>query len=373
MRAGRPVEHRLVALDRLRGLALIGVAIVNLMVFAADAGAGLADNPFERRVSWLRDVFLNGKCYPALAMLFGYSLGLQLRRAGSVHAHRHTVKRRLLGLCALGLAHGLLLYRYDILLAYAALGLVAYHLRQRSTPFLLTSVAVLLVVGGLAMSVVSIDTRGLARIGPSVAVQRYRSGDLVGLLDLHLRNFASNLSTEALLQWPQTLGMILFGVLAERFDAVRRLTRFGRRSMAVVGLVAAGFTVLATLHGAPTSSFGVFVLALSAPLLWFGAAAGVLWWVDRKPSAPFLDAFGRMTLTNYLGQSLIFTLTLYGCGLGLWRFFRPSVQVVFALLVVSAQMVASRWWLSRHDKGPIEAVLARWSNRAAALRRAPSR
>jgi len=68
-----------------------------------------------------------------------------------------------------------------------------------------------------------------------------------------------------------------------------------------------------------------------------------------------LAPFGRMALSNYLTQSLVFALLFYGHGLGLWGMGRAA-QVGVALLLCALQVGFSHWWLARFQYGPAEWV-----------------
>jgi uncharacterized protein len=66
-----------------------------------------------------------------------------------------------------------------------------------------------------------------------------------------------------------------------------------------------------------------------------------------------LGPLGRMALTNYLTQSLISATFFYGYAMGNWGMPRAQ-QVLFVLVVYSAQIAFSHWWLSRFQYGPME-------------------
>ena len=66
-----------------------------------------------------------------------------------------------------------------------------------------------------------------------------------------------------------------------------------------------------------------------------------------------LGPLGRMALTNYLAQSLIAATYFYGYAMGHWGMPRAQ-QVLFVLVVYSAQIVFSYWWLSVFHYGPME-------------------
>jgi uncharacterized protein len=64
---------------------------------------------------------------------------------------------------------------------------------------------------------------------------------------------------------------------------------------------------------------------------------------------------GRMPLTNYLLQTAIATTIFYGWGFGLWGQVGPALDLWLAVLIFFAvQIPLSRWWLSRHETGPLE-------------------
>ena len=89
------------------------------------------------------------------------------------------------------------------------------------------------------------------------------------------------------------------------------------------------------------------VVVSSAVLLWY-AFAGFRRLFGR------LATIGRMSLTNYLLQSILGTFVFYNWGLGLYR----EVGVAYALLcgvgIVAVQYLFSRWWLGRFSHGPVE-------------------
>jgi uncharacterized protein len=360
---GAPVAERLVVIDRLRGVALMGVAAVNLSVFVSDAGAGASKTAVDRALYWLNYTLLNGKCFPVLAAVFGYSLGLQLQRPGDVHGHRRDFKRRLLALGVLGVAHGWLLYRFDILLAYSLLGMCTYwlrHIRWRSLIALCTG---LILIGAWLLNNSGIDPNGLVRIGPALAIERYRSGSFVQLIDLHLRNFTANFSREVVGQWPFVLAMLLLGVFAERFDFARRSTARQRMTLVGLGLCATTFTVMLDVlspGSVATGWMGFATIALQ-PLMSLGTIGAVMVWCSRSSKSWSVDAFGRTSLSCYLFQSVVFSLTLYGFGFGLFRWFTPTVQSLYLVGFLTIEIQLARLVLQRWPRGPMEILVDRWA------------
>ena len=69
---------------------------------------------------------------------------------------------------------------------------------------------------------------------------------------------------------------------------------------------------------------------------------------------------GRMPLTNYLMQTLICTTLFYHWGVGLWDKVGPAWGFMLSLAIYfGVQVPWSRWWLARHERGPMEMLWAR--------------
>ena len=73
----------------------------------------------------------------------------------------------------------------------------------------------------------------------------------------------------------------------------------------------------------------------------------------RRRLAP-LATVGRMALSNYLLQSLICTMIFYSYGLALFCKVRPSLGLLFTIVIFLVQIPLSVWWLRRFQFGPIE-------------------
>jgi uncharacterized protein len=72
----------------------------------------------------------------------------------------------------------------------------------------------------------------------------------------------------------------------------------------------------------------------------------------------WLAPVGRMSLSNYLGQSVLCMILLQGAGLGLGAAAerRPALLLAMAAAIMLLQLLLSRWWLSRHRQGPLVAL-----------------
>ncbi len=150
--------QRIVTLDVLRGVAVLGILLVNIAFFAF---------PFTDALEWEWDQLTGtdrvtrpmiqfvatGKFITIFSMLFGVGLALQserARRAGRPFAALYS--RRLLVLLAIGLGHGVLIWYGDILAFYAVIGFIALLCRRLAPRTLLIVSAILLMIPILGMT-----------------------------------------------------------------------------------------------------------------------------------------------------------------------------------------------------------------------------
>jgi uncharacterized protein len=75
----------------------------------------------------------------------------------------------------------------------------------------------------------------------------------------------------------------------------------------------------------------------------------------RKLTEPFVP-LGRMSMTNYLTQSVFWTFIFYSYGLGFYGQIGMLAGTVLAILFVALQAVFSAYWLKSFRMGPVEYV-----------------
>src|SRR5215471_4075679 len=114
--------ERVLLLDVLRGLAMFGVLWSNLNDWygTTDPVTGL-----QHALAWIQDGLIESRFYSLLAFLFGIGFAIQLTRAEERGLDvRAMFCRRMAALLGIGILHGMLIWRGDILTAYALVGLL---------------------------------------------------------------------------------------------------------------------------------------------------------------------------------------------------------------------------------------------------------
>ncbi|HBW3604711.1 TPA: DUF418 family protein [Klebsiella pneumoniae] len=364
--------ERNVTLDFVRGVAILGILLLNISAFGLPKAAYL--NPawsgsasLSDAWTWaLLDLLAQVKFLTLFALLFGASLQLLLPRG------KRWIQSRLTLLALLGFIHGLFFWDGDILLAYALVGLVswrmvreAHHVKSlfnTGVVLYLTGIAVLVLLGMISGTAAN---RSWAPDAANLQYEQYWK--LHGGMEA-VSNRADMLSDNLLALgaqygW-QLAGMMLMGAALMRSGWLKGQfsLRHYRRTGAL--LVAAGMAVnlpaiFAQWYLAWDYRWCAFLLQapreLSAPLQAIGYAA-LAWgyWPQlcRFRLVGAIACVGRMALTNYLLQTLICTTLFYHLGLFM-RFDRLQL-LAFVPPIWAVNLLVSSLWLRRFRQGPVE-------------------
>ncbi len=371
-------DERIATLDVLRGLALLGILLMNMEAFVGplDLSTSGIDPHWQGVDRWADAfvyIFVQGKFFTLFSLLFGAGFAVMAQRA-EVAGRDFTrfYLRRSLGLLGIGLVHALLLWSGDILVVYALLSFLLLAFREAPRAWLpvmgvlayLAAVGLMLLLGALMLLVPDEVTAAQAtHAQAAIEAQRqaYGHGTYGQAVLQRLRDFGASLGA-LLVVGPQVLGMFLIGSWFARSgaiahpDAHQRLFTWLRRGALPLGLA----LMLACTWYQPWLAPGRFDLR-SAAVYGGSALAGLLmclgylaWGVRWSHALRWLAPAGRMALSNYLGQSLVCTLLFYGYGLGWFEQMGRAWQLLFAVALFAAQVALSRAWLRHFRLGPME-------------------
>ena len=338
---------RSLTLDALRGFALFGVLIVNLL-----QAYSVVESAADRNVALLVRLLGEGTFYPIFSFLFGLGFALQLRKG---EAALPLFRRRLSILLVIGLVHGVLIWYGDILTLYALVGFLLPRFRRASAQGLLT---VSLVGWGAALLILSL---GASDFAPQVLdnTKVYANRSYAAITAVRASEFALTLLS-GLVLGGQVLALFLLGLLVGRrgVETVERDTRWLRR--VGLGSLAVAFPLsLWYVSGSGEGILYVLEYLVASPLLGFAYLAGLslfmLTPLGRAVMTPF-SYVGRMALSNYLGQSVVCTFIFYGYGLGYYGELGAQDTLLIGLAIFAFQLGASYLWLRAFRYGPAEWV-----------------
>ena len=378
-------------MDVLRGVALFGVFLMNLVAFASApimaTESQLLSLPSAAFDYALLDVLrwlVMDKANTVFAFLFGLGFFLQMRRLEARGADfERLYKRRLTVLLLIGSIHLFFVWTWDILHLYALAGFVLLPLRRLSNRDLLGIGLILALLGRTVQKTLAeFDSAGSWTGLPGgysdedvlLRQQISESGDYFGIVG----NFfdwvvVDYLASGMIIGWlSYALGRFLLGAWVGRHGWIARAKDFlpgwhrVRAWGLLGGLLMEGAAVILSeaswLAAWPHRDFHADCIHLIAvPVLAAGYVAAVIVAFETRGGDSWLSVFawpGRMALTNYLAQSLCIGFVLLGVGPGLALAGKAgtSTMVGIVCLFFAAQVLASRWWLRRYRYGPVEWV-----------------
>ena len=360
-------DERIESIDVVRGIALFGVLIVNLITefrvsIFQQFLEPVATEPIDAVVDGIVVLAFQSKAFCLFSLLFGVGLAMLFERLSRRGDPLYWLGRRLFVLLALGLIHVLLIWNGDILTEYALAGFVVLPFLLSGPRTVLVSAAGFLIFYLTAPLLYLVDWPDAATLQAHVALanQVYSTGSLAEILRFSFEELRFIVPLHVLV-FPRTIALFLFGMFLWKAGILKRAREF-RSSIAAAALacIVAGAVLTAADFQGSLRSLGTFGFALAelAPVsLAVGYGAAIVTLMEIAAARRVLSAFaptGRMAFTNYIMQSIFFGLVFFGYGLG--QFGRMSAAAALALgtTVYIAQTVMSRWWLRRYRFGPIE-------------------
>ena len=397
---------RILTLDIVRGVAVMGILAMNIVAFAMIPQAYL--NPLAYGVESAADlaswafsfVFIDGKMRGLFSFLFGASmlLVIQLAEKSGDSPKRVTFARQL-WLLLFGMIHYYFIWYGDILIGYALIGMLAWFFRNQEPRTLVRWGIALVTIQLMVMAASAVYAHSLAAAIaagsadaatlkewqdlsrdmaiPSAALMREEFalylGPWSGIVEYQITEKATMpLFFTFLFGW-ETLAYMLFGMAALKSGFLTGAwdnARYRRVAMTALAVAIPVYAVLAALLLADDFTVpGIFTYSFTAtvpfrPLVVVAYAALIIlatrrgsWLVDR------VAATGRAAFSNYLGTSIVMTGLFYGWGLG-W--FGTVSRIELWLVVGAMWLVMLAWskpWLDRFAYGPLEWLwrsLARW-------------
>jgi len=367
-------------LDVLRGLALAGIVLANMislslyLYLSESERESLSTASTDPLFDFLELVLVESKFYTIFSVLFGIGFSILMTRAEAKGVvFRRFFLRRALFLYLIGLAHGLLFWHNDILQSYAICGVLLLPF-VRATNRTILAVATGALVAPLILSLWNVIPAGTF-LGPrELLFERFGFTEQArvaiwstgSLRDIVLLNASSWFGQ---FDYVMTSGMIfkiygcfLLGLYVGRNKLHADLDAFTPQleRIAVLGITfglplnvvyAWTFESESLLHAVVST---VAILPLSA-----GYVCLLAWcWTgeSRRLLVQTFAPVGRMALTNYIGQSAISVLLFRGVGFGLGGTMGPTLYLPLGAAIYVVQLAASRVWLSRFQYGPLEWV-----------------
>lgn len=374
-------SNRIEVVDALRGFALLAIVLLHSMehynLFHLPQWQPEWLNTLDGYVTETVWLLLAGKAYATFSLLFGFSFYIQMRNARRRgNDFRLRFAWRMLLLACFAQLHATF-YNGDILLFYAFCGLILIPASSWSNRTLL------IVAGILLLQPIDWIHMIIAHLDPSYIDTNSRfaqfavQAEHVALHGNLWQTITDNIGNGQLYSnfWQveagricQTPALFLLGMWLgrkEMFIHSEKSIRFWKNALAIAAGAAVSFYILkasaSPLLSQTTwvSHFGIATgLPFNFAMMTIYVSIFVLCWFAASDKGYRFQritiSFGRMSLTNYIFQSIIGVTIFYNFGFGLYNYCGGALSFLIGVAISATLIILSNKWLESHRQGPLE-------------------
>ncbi|TQV88582.1 DUF418 domain-containing protein [Aliikangiella coralliicola] len=389
-------SDRIETLDLIRGFALCGILLANLMSFSGFYALNLQQIEqlplYDRTTLFLIDFLIESKFYALFSILLGIGFWLHLIKSNSSLDSKLLVKiwyRRMFILLIIGLTHMFFIWHGDILTLYSLVGILLPLFLNKSSKNLLRWIVILMLIPLLIHLLLILTADGsfwkiLSNIKntlkSNLGYATFSQLELRTSSDITSVFFANVFSAiERPMSYLKTgryfivLAYFLIGVyLAIRYLPLlqSKAQSYTPSNKIIVALLIPGlifnaiYAWIKAIEGSPfilsnlglLQNFAQIAGAILLALAYIAIFVKLFKKLEQGLITRSLIVLGRMSLTNYLIQTSLCVFIFYGYGLSLMGKI-PFYQItLFAIGVLSAQIVLSHFWLKHFSHGPLEII-----------------
>jgi uncharacterized protein len=374
--------QRDIAPDVLRGFALLGILVVNIqfMAFSSDQGARgeWTQGVVNGGATWIIAAIFAGKFYLLFSFLFGYSSSYMIKND---KANRGRWVKRCFALMAFGAIHFTFLWHGDIIFLYGLFGLLLLAFMFRSdravriwTRVIYTLSAILITIAGTSLLIGE-------RYFPEQVNNEYieprlnevlRSGTFLESISPRVELWIFGLVTGIFLQGGMAFAAFLLGMRLARINFLSmnhdraqnaRMIKIGLLAGVPVQAVSAFVMVRNEQSADPSEAIylsSLFLGFLTAPLLsmaYVGIIRRLL--ISQPKVVSWMAPAGKMSLTNYIFQSISTSMVFGPWGFGLFQELPVWTVFLLAIAIWLTLVFLSTLWLKRFNQGPLEKLMSK--------------
>lgn len=376
-------NNRNVAVDALRGFAVMGIMLLhNIEHFNFYSFPEPSSETVKALDTSLWDMMFfafSGKTYAIFALLFGFTFYLQSRNAEKRgEDFKNRFMWRLLLLLGFGFINAVF-FPGEILVLYALIGFVLVPVRHWNDKALFV-LAIFLMLQPVEWCKVIYSA-----FNPSENPQQmiFSLGDVYPQLggDSFGEMVKVNLVTGQLasLNWAwcygrvfQTASLFMLGILlgrkgffnASSTEALEKCRLFWTRVLCIslpVTLIMYYLKefvytqieiefMLSSLKTILNSWYNLFFM------LCIVSAFLLLYWCNNGKLQKILAPYGRMSLTDYVSQSMVGSFLYFGYGLELHKVCGTTCSLLVGIVFLLIQVAFAHWWFRHYKRGPLETI-----------------
>ncbi|WP_062352124.1 DUF418 domain-containing protein [Bacillus kwashiorkori] len=367
-------NERIFSIDVMRGFAILGIFLFNIYSFHTPYLYidlySLAEKPLDRIAFIFVDVFVQASFYPLFAFLFGYGMiilktRIELRNLN----YAQIMMRRMFLLLIIGVIHAFFIWSGDILITYAVMGFIFILFANFSAKALSITGILLYLISNSLLSILLVI---MAKFVPSDELQLYNSVEADKASDIYQHGSFFDVTTQRMADWSFANGvasfiMYLFMILplfllGASFAKSNRLSKSKANDKFFTILFGVTLPIGLWIKWIPylfekNYGFDQFQDLIGGPILTF-AYISLIYFLANLPASKNLlrplANVGKMSLSNYLFQSVVCSIIFFSYGFGLYGQVSYYQSNILAIVIFFLQIIISSLWLKYYRMGPLE-------------------
>ncbi|MFZ4401970.1 MAG: DUF418 domain-containing protein [Bacteroidales bacterium] len=369
------IKDRISSIDILRGFALLGILLVNILGFNASFFnfGGFYQHlpdPVQAKFYTVYISLTADKFIFLFGFLFGYGICLQYNKFEEKSGKfSRFFSRRMLVLSAFGILHILLLWAGDILLTYSIAGLLMLLFRKLSTKWLIIMAVFFYFFIGIWLTIgVKLPLPDALSLTCTECLEKakiiYTNGSYSECLVLRLKEYFSFRYINAFYYLPKIIGITIFGFLAAKYKFHQNVKMNWLRWSIVLLIIALLAVVFYFNYEKIVDFKSLFANAVYMTsyeftniFIAFSYLLFILLISSNATIARFLKPvalMGQMSLSNYIMQSIILSIVFYGWGFGIFGQTSLTLLLLIAVCIYFFQLFLCILWFKFYTQGPLE-------------------
>ena len=374
-------KTRIHLLDVLRGFALVSIMLLHSIehfdIYYFSETLPVWMQALDSNI-WDTLFFLfGGKSYSIFALLFGVTYAIQLTRQQEQGKPFHArFAWRMLLLLGFGIINSAF-FQGDILSIYAVVALLLIPLSKLPEKVLLVIAIFLMLLPyewiNLIYAFQHPDEKINDPISWSYFGKMFEYIDSPSLWTIMIGNLTNGKIGVLLWNWENgrffsILALFLFGyILAKHnvFEWNERSERFWKKTLLIASIAFVPLYIIQiqmddiisiaiirrpvlTMETAWTNFAFMMILISGLTLLFYKT--------KLQSKLMYFSSFGKMSLSNYIIQSVIGSAIFYGWGLFLYKSTGATYGILIGLAMTLVMGIFCKWWERHHKQGPLETL-----------------
>lgn len=365
-------QQRLYEIDALRGLSLLGIILMNILVFSFPYEESVLSDVvhgFDATLLHGITLLIIGSFYPIFTFLFGYGLSIMYDNCQMKGINYYPIiLRRLIFLMIMGVLHGFFVFSGDILFGYAYTGLIAVLFIKSKAKRLIKAAIILFILKILLLVIPFVvfsllndpyTQHNFSGVSLAKLIEIKQQGLYTEFLKINaLENLYNVLDVVTGSAYLEFLPYILLGIAAQKLKLVKKI-QLRKQSAIKWGIICliTGYIVKIPFALDFSNSAYQNINIVGGPIV---AAGYILIFIAMYQSAHLakvLKVFtypGKLSLSVYLTQSIVLSIVFLGIGGGLYNQLSLYQSYTIALLVYGLQLAGYYFYLKYFKMGPFE-------------------